>query len=164
MDNELMHRLLLEKMKQIHRYLLRLGADRNDAEDIVQDTVYQGLLYIDSIDPEKFSAWLFKVALHRYYDVCRKKKRIQIPIDSFTAEETEIPEELLLQKEKQEEIERVLEELSPIYKQLLIMKYEMDLSYKEIASLLGLKPEMVKTYLFRARKQFQQKWREYHAR
>lgn len=158
MDNE-MQPLLEEKMEQIKRYLIRLGAARNDAEDIVQDAVYKGLLYIDSIDPEKFFAWLFKVALNRYYDLCRKRKRIQIPIDSVIVEDAETPEALVLQKENQEEIERVLNELPPFHKQLLIMKYELDLSYQEIAGLLGVKMELVKTYLFRARKQFQKKYR-----
>ena len=75
-------------------------------------------------------------------------------------EDPEIPEDLLLQKEKRAEIEQVLEQLSPIHKQLLIMKYELDLSYKEIAGLLDIKEEIVKTYLFRARKQFQKKYGE----
>lgn len=154
MDEEL-QRLLQEKIKQINRYLIRLGADRNDAEDIVQDAVYKGLLYIDSIDPEKFFGWLYKVALNGYYDLCRKRKRIHIPIDSVSLEDGEAIEDLIFRKEQREEIESVLEELPPLYKQLLIMKYELDLTYQEISKLLDLKIELVKTYLYRARKQFQ---------
>ncbi|MEH7484958.1 RNA polymerase sigma factor [Neobacillus drentensis] len=161
MDNERIYQLLQEKMKQLNRYLIRLGANRNDAEDIVQETIYKGILYIESIDPEKFSAWLYKVALNRYYDLCRKKKRIEVPIESVIIEEAEIPEDLLIQKEIREEIEHVLDQLTPIHKQLLILKYELDLTYKEIASLLDIKEGLVKTYLFRARKQFQKVyWRD----
>lgn len=162
MDNELMYRLLNLKMKQIQRYLIRLGADRDVAEDIVQETIYKGLLYIDSIHEDKFSAWMFKVALNHYYDLCRKKKRMEIPIEDVAAEGNEAPEELFLQKERREEIERILEDLTPIYKQLLIMKYELDLSYQEISGLLGIRMEMVKTYLYRARKQFQKKYGGLH--
>lgn len=126
MDKE-MQRLLQEKMKQINRYLIRLGADRNDADDVVQDAVYKGLLYIDSIDP-------------------------------VVVEDAEEPEVLLLQKEKREEIDRVMEELPALHRQLLIMKYELDLSYQEISGLLGIKADLVKTYLYRARKQFQKKF------
>lgn len=158
MDYELMHRLMSQKMTQIQRYLIRLGAKRDVAEDIVQETIYKGLLYIDSIDPDKFSAWMFRVALNQYYDLCRKKKWTDIPIEDVTAEGNNVPEEILLQKEKREEIERILDSLTPMYKQLLIMKYELDLSYHEIAGLLGIRMEMVKTYLYRARKQFQKKY------
>ncbi|MGO4106364.1 sigma-70 family RNA polymerase sigma factor [Paenibacillus sp. YAF4_2] len=117
-------------MKHIQRYLIRLGATRADAEDIVQDTVYKGLLYLDSIVPDKFSAWLYRVALNRYYDLLRKKKRIQWSIDEDVVGGSEIPEEILLRNEQREEIEHVLESLSSIFKQLIILKYELDLRYQ----------------------------------
>lgn len=158
MDNEQMLRLMQDKMKQIQRYLIRLGASRADAEDIVQDAVYKGLLYIDSIGPNKFSAWLYRVALNRYYDMLRKRKRIEISMEEATVEGSEIPEEILLRKERREEIEKVMEELTPIYKQLLILKYELGFSYKEISELIAIREEKVKTYLYRARKLFQKKY------
>lgn len=158
MDNERMLQLMQNKMKHIQRYLIRLGASRVDAEDIVQDTVYKGLLYLDSIVPEKLTAWLYRVALNRYYDMLRKRKRIEWSIEEATEEGSEFPEEILLRKERREEIEQVMEELTPIYRQLLILKYELDFSYREISDLLGIREEMVKTYLYRARKLFQKKY------
>jgi RNA polymerase sigma factor (sigma-70 family) len=156
--DEQMLRLLQEKMKHIQRYLIRLGASHADAEDIVQDTVYKGLLYLDSIVPDKFSAWLYRVALNRYYDLLRKKKRIQWSIDEDVVGGSEIPEEILLPNEQREEIEHVMESLSPIFKQLIILKYELDFTYREISDLLGIREETVKTYLYRARKQFQRNY------
>lgn len=154
-----LHQILQPKMLEIKKYLIRLGAPAADAEDIVQDTVYKALLYIDSIDEHKFSAWLYKVAINRYYDLCRRSKRIVIPIDNVDVPDTELPEDHLLLKEKREDIERVLAQLLPLHKQLIIMKYELELSYKEIAELLGIKTDTVKSALFRARKQFQKKYR-----
>lgn len=158
MGNEQMLRLLQGRMKHIQRYLIRLGASRADAEDIVQDTVYKGLLYLDSIVPDKFTAWLYRVALNRYYDMLRKKKRMQFSIEEDMPGGSEIPEDVLLRNEQREEIERVMESLTPIFKQLLILKYELDFSYREISGLLGIREEMVKTYLYRARKQFQRNY------
>lgn len=158
MDNEQMLRLLQEKMKHIQRYLIRLGASRADAEDIVQDTVYKGLLYLDSIVPDKLTTWLYRVALNRYFDMLRKRKRMQYLIEEDTLVDSEIPEDVLLQKEQREEIELVMESLTPIFKQLLILKYELDFSYREISELIGIRQELVKTYLYRARKQFQRNY------
>ncbi|HEU4964622.1 MAG TPA: RNA polymerase sigma factor [Bacilli bacterium] len=156
---ERMQRLLREKMKQIHRYLLRLGANPADAEDIVQDAMYKGFLYIDSIAPDKFSAWLFRVAVNGYYDHCRKRKRrVEISLDDLELPqetETDAPDERVLQRERREEIDQALEDLKPLFKQLLVMKYKMELTYQEIGSLLDLKESAVKTYLHRARKQFE---------
>jgi len=42
----------------------------------------------------------------------------------------------------------------------LFFKYDMGLSYKEIAELLDINENTVKTYLFRAREQFKKLWRE----
>ncbi|SIR48253.1 RNA polymerase sigma-70 factor, ECF subfamily [Paenibacillus sp. RU4T] len=151
-----MREALSRKARQIQGYLIRLGAERTLAEDIVQETVYKGLVHMDAIHPDKFSAWLYKVALNHYYDICRRQKRIMVPYEDSPADDAGgDPELSMLRKEKREEIDRVLDRLNPVYKQLLIMKYELDLSYQEIAGLLGIRSEKVKTYLFRARKQFQ---------
>lgn len=64
--------------------------------------------------------------------------------------------------EMNQEISLILESIQEIYKQLLLLKYELGLSYKEIALLLGMKEETIRTYLFRARKEFQKKWRNLH--
>ncbi|ACD51911.1 hypothetical protein FDB55_03060 [Clostridium botulinum] len=54
---------------------------------------------------------------------------------------------------------KVLNELKETYKSLLIFKYEMNLSYKEISLFLGMDENMVKTYLYRARNKFKEEWR-----
>jgi RNA polymerase sigma factor (sigma-70 family) len=51
-----------------------------------------------------------------------------------------------------------LDKLKDGYKDLIILKYDMELSYKEIALLLGIKESVVKTYLYRARKEFERMW------
>ncbi|WP_336788303.1 RNA polymerase sigma factor [Paenibacillus sp. MMO-177] len=116
MKNELMLQLLQDKLKHLERYLIRLGPSRADAEDIVQDTVYKGLLYLDSIVPDRFSCWLYRVALNRYYDMLRKRNRLEWIIEDDFVEVNEIPEAVLLSKEQREEIDQVMESLTPIYK------------------------------------------------
>lgn len=154
-----MEKLLQPKMAEIRRYLIRLGAGDADAEDIVQDTVYKALLYLDAIDERKFSAWLYKVAINRYFDYCRRQKRYSYSggeVEEHPAREQELPEAVLLRRERKEEVEGVLARLNPVNKQLILLKYEMELSYKEISALLGISEGTVKATLYRARQQFQQ--------
>lgn len=66
----------------------------------------------------------------------------------------DLPEDLLLGKEKKEEIQTTLERLNPLYKELILLKYYWDLKYKEISILLDMKIDTVKTNLYRARNQF----------
>lgn len=158
MDTGRLYTMLQPKLNEIRKYLIRLGASPSDAEDIVQETVYKAFSYIDSIEDGKFSAWLYKVAINQYYDLCRRKKWITIPIDTMDIPDSELPEDSLLIQEKKEEVEVVLNQLIPLHKQLLIMKYELELPYKEIAKLLGMRMEHVKAALYQARQQFKKKY------
>lgn len=158
MDTGQLYTMLQPKLNEIRKYLIRLGASPSDAEDIVQETVYKAFSYMDAIENGKFGAWLYKVAIHRYYDLCRRQKWITVPIETIDIPDFELPEDALLQREKKEEVEVVLGQLIPLHKQLLIMKYEMELPYKEIAKLLGISIEHVKAALYQARQQFKKKY------
>lgn len=82
MNYELIDEIFKDKMNLIYRYLIKLGCSKENADDIVQDTFYKALRYIDGIQSDKLSAWLFKVAINKYYDLCRKNKRhIHVSID-----------------------------------------------------------------------------------
>lgn len=155
-----LHEILQRKCGEIRMYLIRLGATAADAEDVVQETLYKALLYIEAIEENKFSAWMYKVAINRYFDLCRREKRYgyQAEIHDVQAPEKDWPEERLLQQEQQEEIARTLAELKPLHRQLILLKYEMELSYQEIADLLGMTQEAVKATLFRARQQFKNRY------
>eukprot|EP00831_Metopus_contortus_P019869 TRINITY_DN18664_c0_g1_i1.p1 TRINITY_DN18664_c0_g1~~TRINITY_DN18664_c0_g1_i1.p1 ORF type:complete len:187 (+),score=34.94 TRINITY_DN18664_c0_g1_i1:196-756(+) len=164
MKNEFINEIFQEKMKLIYKYLIKLGCNKDNAEDIVQDTFYKALKYIDGIQADKISAWLFKVAINKYYDLCRKNNRyIYLNIDEKIFKESltdsKLVEDFILNIERKEEILEILNSISDIYKNLLLFKYDMGLSYKEISELLGINENTVKTYLFRARQQFKKLWR-----
>jgi RNA polymerase sigma-70 factor, ECF subfamily len=158
LDYEALQPLLEEKMKTIYKYLVKIGANPSDAEDIVQETVYKFVLFLESIDSEKASSWLFRVALNQYYDLCRRQKRQIVVSDenNFLQDDMSLPEEYIGQQEMKQEIDKVLNQLKPLYKNLLLLKYELELSYEEIADMLDLKIGTVKTYLFRAREKFKE--------
>lgn len=143
------------QMNKMHNYLIKIGASAEDAKDIVQETFYKSLLYADSIPSDKLASWLFKVAINAYYDLCKKlNKQIPFPIYFDALSEEYLPEEITMMRETQKEIETALQELSPVYKELLEMRYKEEMSYQEIGTSMKMKKEKVKTYLARAKKQF----------
>jgi RNA polymerase sigma-70 factor, ECF subfamily len=148
--------LLEEKMKIIYKYLVKVGADQRDAEDIVQETIYKFCLNIETIDPSKASSWLFRVAVNQYFDICRRRKKHTFTSfdEAVLKDGSLLPEEFVLSKENEQEIEHVMNQMKPIYKNLLVLKYSMGLSYEEIADSLDIKMGTLKTYLFRARENF----------
>lgn len=63
MNDSVMEKKLNEKLSFIYAYLLKMGASKEDAEDIIQDTAYKFLLYIDSMNIKNIESWLFRVAI-----------------------------------------------------------------------------------------------------
>ncbi len=162
MDDILMDQKLYDYLKIVKNYLMKMGASKEDAEDIVQDTAYKFILYIDSISHKNVEGWLFRVAVNGYYDLYRKRSRRQAIALKFNFQqlfEEFTPEDAVLQNERKQDVDDVLKKLKPKYQQLLILKYSLDLSIRDIAKLCEMKEDTVKTTLYRARKEFVQEYR-----
>lgn len=158
-------RLYLGKSKLIKNYLIKIGAGAEDAEDITQDTFTKAVEYMANLADINMSAWLFKVALNKYYDLCRKEKKYpRVMVDDETFVQLFIQEEdgmsALLIQEKRGEVQRVFDRISDVNKNLLLLKYDFNLSYEKIADMLEINPNNMKTYMQRARADFKKKWKE----
>ncbi|MGE8005002.1 RNA polymerase sigma factor [Lysinibacillus sp. NPDC093216] len=160
MNNE-WERLLLAHAEVVFKYLIKIGATKEDAEDVVQEAIIKTIECLSTIRHDNLRAWLFKVALNRYYTLYNKQKRTTlIGDDEIEKLKTVLDdaEQHFLQKEKNAKINEALLALQPTFQQLLLMKYDMELSYKEIATILAVSESHVKTYLQRARKAFKKQW------
>lgn len=155
--------ILLEQAKVVFKYLIKIGVSKEDAEDITQETIIKTIEYIGQIYPSKLKAWMFKVAIHRYYSLYNKNKTTINLNDEdlhFFLPALEHVESSLLEKELTKELANALKNLQSTFQQLLILKYYMDLSYKEISDILDVKESHVKTYLQRARNTLKKVWEE----
>jgi RNA polymerase sigma factor (sigma-70 family) len=146
----------------VYKYLRKVGISHADAEDAVQETAYKYLLYYDSIKASKIRSWLIRVALNFYYDQYRKQRRYKLHLDESVAKLVAVdqPEELFLEKERNNQLSFAISKLKPHFKELLLLKYQSGLSYKEIAELLDSNINSVRTNLFRARKQLAKIYKE----
>ncbi|QAA33780.1 RNA polymerase sigma factor [Clostridium manihotivorum] len=167
MDNEEFNKILKEKFLILYKYLIKNGSSHHDAEDIIQNTFIKLMANLEGINVRKIDSWLFRVALNEFYDLCRKKSRSPVIntddeafINNLMGEEN--CESLIISKEIKGQIATVMEAVKPVFKNLLLMKYDMGLTYKEISALLDMNDSVVKNYLFRARKQFMKLWEEFN--
>lgn len=161
MGAEPLEEVLINEMKIVFKSLIKMGATKEDTEDIVQNTLYKALKYIDSIDVRAARAWLFRVSLNEFYNLCRKnKKSVSINLSDIDIMDlaTESPEDTVIISEKVKDIRKTLEKLQPAYKELLILKYVIGFSYRDISEFKGYSEEKVKIYLYRARKKFKKLW------
>lgn len=168
MKKDFLEEMYNQKAEFIYKYLIKMGATPEDAEDIVQNTFFKAVEYLVHLQETNISSWLFKVAINNYYDICRKKKRnptIELEEELFVKDVVkDSPELQVIVKENNQEISEVLSGMKESYKNLLMLKYEMNLSYLEIAVLLGTNERQIKTYLYRARNDFKKRWEEKNER
>lgn len=169
MEQDLVINLYKKQFKIICLYLVKCGCSISDAEDIVHDSFIKAIEYMDSVEVEKLSSWLFKVAMNNYKNRIKRKKIISfvsINEERFyenIEDECNVENEIV-QMEKALEVSKVLNDMKEEYRSLLILKYELQLSYKEISLLLGTEETNVKTYLYRARNKFREEWRALNER
>lgn len=169
MDKDLIINLYKKQYKIISLYLIKCGCSVSDAEDIVHDSFIKAIEYLEGVKVNDVSSWLFRVAVNKYKNFNKRKKiinTVSINEESFyeqIAQEFTVEGEIL-SKEISEEIRGTLNGLKEEYRSLLILKYDMELSYKEIGLLLGINEDSVKTYLYRARNKFKEKWRKSNER
>ncbi|MBS4199124.1 RNA polymerase sigma factor [Bacillus sp. FJAT-49732] len=167
MDSQFLLKIYNKQAKMIYFYLKKNGCNHEDAEDIVQESYMKYIAYSSGVPSDKALSYIFTIAMNEFKKMLKKKGKEQvISINDFrfwnNLSEDWDTESSVLNTETNQEITLTLECMKEIYKQLLVLKYELELSYKEIALLLGMKEETVRTYLFRARKEFQKKWRSLH--
>ncbi|MFZ0454290.1 MAG: RNA polymerase sigma factor [Ignavibacteriaceae bacterium] len=150
--------LLFNKYKKrLFNYVLKMSSDRMQSDDIVQDVfikLYQNLDLIKNKD--SVLAWLFKSARNELYSIYRNTKLKKLYMESEDYDEIEKEDDFSLSeeienKELNEIIMKELENINPEQKEIFVLKEYSGLSYKEIAILVEIDEELVKSRLYKVR-------------
>lgn len=141
---------LIKLGKEVFNLLLRKGARKEDAEDIIQNTYYKVYTLLDSLTERNLRPWFFRVALNDYIDLTRKKERqnIHLTEEIYSKLQQEADFDVIINKD---EISYLLKDIRKEYKEIFYLKYYYDFSYEEIATILAIQPNSVKQKLYRAR-------------
>jgi len=162
-DREAFAELIEIYKDKIFQLAYRMVGNRQDAEDIAQETflrVYANLHQYD--DSYKFSTWIYRIATNLCIDRGRKK-RPHFSLDeeiepgqgldwySRLSSRDNTPEEKLVTRELQERVQDALSHLAPKYRSIMILRYIEDLSLQEISEVLKLPVTTIKTRIHRGR-------------
>jgi len=148
---------LNDEMNVVYNYLRKLKITHMDAQDIVQETTYKFLLHYDAIRTSNIRSWLIRVALNIFYDQLRKNKNVVLTgfeENRIIPDYRDSPENILINNENKDNVYKTLSKIKPKYREVLFLKYILELKYDEIAVVLDMNLNTVKTYLARARKDF----------
>jgi len=158
-----------ELMNQYYNSLFslahRLLKNRQECEDMIQETFIRVLLHIDKYDEsKKFTTWIHQITKNLCLDLIRRKKARP---QQLAAREHEFvrpraagrsPEEECLEREQAEEFRQLLATLRAKDREILYNRYMEDLSLTEISQLTKLPEGTIKSRLSRARQQLKKKW------
>jgi RNA polymerase sigma factor (sigma-70 family) len=156
---------LQKKYKKIVLTLIRrMIKDEDDVDDLVQETFIKAFSALNSFQyGYSFSSWIYRIASNNCIDFLRKKRFTMVSIsgqydDSDEDHEIEIkdnsyqPDINLMNDEKKQLLLDAIEKLPENYREIIKMRHEEDMDYKEISDKLNLPLGTVKAHLFRARK------------
>jgi RNA polymerase sigma factor (sigma-70 family) len=119
---------------------------KQDAEDILSESIAKALIKWDSVKPSKLLSWIFKIIQNTSIDYARKKRSVSELSDANTRYDWEDP------SWSRQQLESILYSLGIRDRQLLTLSYIEEKTNSEIAQLLGIKVPQVAVQLTRARK------------
>ena len=134
--------------------MLGTSAEAEDASQEVFIKIYRRLHTYDA--KYKLVSWVLSIASHHCIDRLRRRRLKTVDIEEMPAWQPLVsdlpqPERKMLQTEKEERIQQLLNQLPPQYRLPLIMHYWNELSYQEICQATGLSLSAVKSRLHRGR-------------
>ena len=134
-----------------------LGLKGHEAEDVASETflaVYNGLSRYKG--QSSLSTWLWRIAYHQGVNYLRKNKKCrQLPAEPDTpfadSENTQTSAQAERKKEEAELVWQAVEQLPRLWAITVVLFYREGKSISEIAKIIKVRQNTVKTYLFRAR-------------
>ena len=147
--SEAVHR----EQSRLRNFIRRRVSDRGDAEDILQDVLYELVEAYRVMQPEHVTAWLFQVARNRIIDLFRKKKREaerngladrveedgeMLQLEDLLPSPNAGPDGAFARSVLLEELDAALDELPDEQREVFIGHELMGYSFKELAEQTGL--------------------------
>jgi len=147
--------LVIRKWRQsLFYHAAYIVKDGQEAYDIVQEVFIRAMREKRFFNPDfKMKAWLFRVTSNLCFNTVRNRKRRGTLLEGMVRPEPIAPDQLeqVFASERRSEMMTAMEGLSENHREILILRYYDDLSYAEIADVLGVKLGTVMSRLSRAR-------------
>ncbi len=160
-------RLIFERFYPwVRRFFSRFGYSAQDCEDMAQETFGQAFHRLDSFRGEgSFKSWLFATAANLHRNENRRRRRVKRDAPEVSIDERDesgvllrepeapepLPSERAYRDERRQALTRAMSGLPPQMRQVLQLRVDQDLKYREIAAVLQISVETVKAHLFQAR-------------
>lgn len=145
---QLFEKFILENIDSCYRFAFSYTHNKEDAEDIVSQSILKALRSIDSLrDTNVIKSWFFKIIANTSLTFLRKNKNI-IFMDYDSIEDTNGTTDDYSELSFNE----IIEKLDIKYKEILILRFFENMTLQEISGVLNINENTIKTRLYRALK------------
>ena len=143
--------------EQVYRIALRMCSNAADADEAAQEAFLAAWKGLPNFRGDsRFSTWLYQLTSHAAIDLMRREKR-QIAAEDITEvsapDPDPSPQQQAERSETRQAVRDAMGQLSPEYRQIVVLRFLQELSYEEIGAVLKLPPGTVKSRLNRAKSQ-----------
>lgn len=169
-QQESFEREALPYLDSLYRYGLRLCGDPVQAEDLVQETMVKAFRSWERYAiGTNIRAWLFTIMRNTLISQYRRRRKHAESVDIsevdgfivFDAIYNPSPSERFFDRLVDEEVTGAIDSLSADYREIVVLADVEDLTYEEIAEVVGIPIGTVKSRLHRARRMLQRKLYDY---
>jgi len=150
--------------------IYRFIGDRTQAKDLAQEVFLRVWQSAKHYEPKaKFTTWIYRITANLCFNELKSARRkrwfsfhpsagdSKSIIEDSLSDESLSPEDILLAKERSRQINEALQALPANQRMAVILKRYDDLSYEEIARILGCSVSAVESLLVRAKKHLREK-------
>ena len=168
-DQSAFEELVNRYEKKIFRLTMNITRNTEDAEDAMQDAFMKAYSHLNTFEEDsRFYTWLVRIAANEALMRLRKRRPNQFSLDEPIEGEDEAiprdiqdwgpsPEQRYAQSEMREILNGAIDQLSPDFRIVFVLRDIEGLSTEETASSVGISEAAVKSRLLRARLRLRQK-------
>ncbi len=159
-DDRALGRLIEHYKSYVYTLAYRVVRDSHEAEDVAQETFIKVVSNLRRFRGDaKFSVWLYRVVYNTAINRLKKKPLVAEPLLNEEGDEVRLaegtdaehPARVALSVERRAMVRRAVEKLPQEYRVAVTCYYLDELSYNEIADVMGVPLGTVKTYLSRSK-------------
>lgn len=147
-------RIYNQYFRDVYSFVLLLSRNEKIAEEITQETFFKALKNIDKFNGKcKLNVWLCQIAKNTYFTYLNKQKRFDT--DDIPEVSVSSVEEIILNKEENFRIHKVLRHLEEPYKEVFTLRVFGELSFKQISELFERTESWARVTFHRAKRKIQ---------